>query len=128
MVQTSEVWGWHARNEGKQSPVGAGEQKERGASDQHRAQVRIVPCMPKAGANGAAETFHGKRRGPFCGGFHHISAPIIPRLLMALSQNGAAMPHVHTMMPANAEPTARLTLTPTLLAATAGWRSRLGTS
>jgi hypothetical protein len=42
MVQTSEVWGWHARNEGKQSPVGAGEQKERGASDQRRAQVRIT--------------------------------------------------------------------------------------
>jgi hypothetical protein len=45
---------------------------------------------------------------------------MMPRLLMALSQNGAAIPHVATMTPAKAGPTARLTLTPTPLAAMAG--------
>src|SRR5262249_61077542 len=58
---------------------------------------------------------------------HHTSAPIIPRLLMALIQNGAAIPMPAAMAPPSAGPTARLTLKPTLLAATAGGGSGLGT-
>jgi hypothetical protein len=50
------------------------------------------------------------------------------RLLMALIQNGAAMPATATIMPPSAGPTARLTLKPTLFAATAGVNSCLGTS
>jgi hypothetical protein len=53
---------------------------------------------------------------------------MIPRLLMALIQNGAAMPNRATMAPPSAGPTARLTLKPTLLAAMAGCRTCLGTS
>lgn len=51
-----------------------------------------------------------------------------PMLLNALSQNGAAMPKAPTMMPPSAGPTARLTLTPTLFAATAAGSSGFGTS
>ena len=47
---------------------------------------------------------------------------------MALIQNGAAIPKLPTITPPNAGPTARLTLTPALFAAIAGWRSCLGTS
>ena len=50
------------------------------------------------------------------------------RLLTALNQNGAAIPILATITPPNAGPTARLTLTPTLFAATAGLRSCFGTS
>src|SRR5215211_4557087 len=39
---------------------------------------------------------------------------MIPRLLIALNQNGAAMPSRETMTPAKAGPTARLTLMPTV--------------
>jgi len=39
---------------------------------------------------------------------------------MALIQNGAAIPMPAAMAPPSAGPTARLILTPTLLAATAG--------
>ena len=51
-----------------------------------------------------------------------------PRLLIALTQKGAAIPKSPMMLPASAGPTARLMLTPTLLAATAGMRSCAGTS
>ena len=49
-----------------------------------------------------------------------------PTLLNALSQNGAAIPSAPTRMPPSAGPTARLTLMPTLFAATAADRSDLG--
>ena len=51
-----------------------------------------------------------------------------PRLLTALNQNGAAIPSGATITPPKAGPTARLRLTPTLLAAIAGLRSDLGTN
>lgn len=51
-----------------------------------------------------------------------------PMLLTASSQKGAAIPSAPTMMPPSAGPIARLTLIPTLLAATAPGRSCLGTS
>ena len=69
------------------------------------------------------------RLGPrFCGERHHHGAPITPRLLIASSQNGAAIPKPAMIAPPSAGPIARLMLKPTLLAATAGARSRLGTS
>src|SRR6185437_1727556 len=53
---------------------------------------------------------------------------ITPPLLNASSQNGAAIPNPAMITPASAGPTARLMLTPTLLAATAVARSSLSTS
>src|SRR5882757_5202210 len=64
----------------------------------------------------------------FCGERHHHSAPITPRLLMALSQKGEAIPKAAMMAPPSAGPIARLILKPTLLAVTAEARSGLGTS
>ncbi len=65
----------------------------------------------------------------FCGGErHHSKAPMIPKLLMTLSQNGAPMLILTMMRPPNAGPTARLMLTPTLFAAIACGRSARGTS
>jgi hypothetical protein len=52
----------------------------------------------------------------------------MPRLLAALTQNGAAMPKVAVSTPPSAGPTARLMLNPTLLAAIAVCRSCFGTS
>ena len=51
-----------------------------------------------------------------------------PTLLKASSQNGAAIPSAPTRTPPIAGPIARLTLMPTLLAATAEGKSALGTS
>src|SRR5665213_219065 len=70
----------------------------------------------------------GSRPARFCGERHHTSAPMVPTLLTALSQNGAASPNPAMITPPSAGPTARLILTPTLLAATAGASSGLGTS
>src|SRR5579863_6850286 len=70
----------------------------------------------------------GSRLAGVRGARHHSSAPITARLLSALTQNGAAMPPRPMMLPASAGPMARLTLMPTLLAATAGARSCAGTS
>lgn len=53
---------------------------------------------------------------------------MIPRLLAALTQNGAAIPNPAMITPASAGPAARLIFMPTLFAATAGARSDLGTS
>src|ERR1700722_1128526 len=70
----------------------------------------------------------GSRLASVLAGRHHSSAPITPRLLTALTQNGAAIPATPMMLPASAGPMARLILIPTLLADTAGARSRAGTS
>ncbi len=51
-----------------------------------------------------------------------------PMLLKASSQKGAAIPSAPTMTPPSAGPIARLTLMPTLLAATADGKSGFGTS
>ena len=51
-----------------------------------------------------------------------------PILLKASSQKGAAMPNIPMMTPPSAGPIARLTLMPTLLAATADGKSGFGTS
>ena len=51
----------------------------------------------------------------------------MPRLEMALIQNGATMPIAEIATPPSAGPMAREMLTPTLLAAMAGGRSALGT-
>src|SRR3954464_9092404 len=58
---------------------------------------------------------------------HHSKTPITPTLLNASSQKGAAIPNPAIITPANAGPNARLMLMPTLLAATAGDKSSLGT-
>src|SRR5947209_3243745 len=70
----------------------------------------------------------GNRPARFCGERHHTSAPTVPILLIALSQNGAASPNPAMITPPSAGPTARLILMPTLLAATAGASSGLETS
>src|ERR1700676_1176362 len=70
----------------------------------------------------------GRRAALFFGARHHRSAAMTPTLLNASSQNGAAIPNAPTSTPPRAGPMARLTLTPTLLAATAGDRSDFGTS
>src|ERR1700689_4280533 len=57
-----------------------------------------------------------------------MRAATTPILLKASSQKGAAMPSTPTMTPPSAGPIARLTLMPTLLAATADGRSGFGTS
>src|ERR1700722_2146213 len=62
------------------------------------------------------------------GGRHHTRAAMTPILLKASNQNGAAIPSAPTMIPPSAGPTARLTLMPTLFAATAEGRSGFGTS
>lgn len=62
------------------------------------------------------------------GGCHPMRAAMTPTLLNALSQNGAAIPIAPTRMPPIAGPTARLTLMPTLFAATAAGRSAFDTS
>src|SRR5690242_19183491 len=62
------------------------------------------------------------------GGRHQMSAPMVPRLLKAFSQKGAAIPYPAVMTPLSAGPTARLMLMPTLLAATAAERSSRGMS
>src|ERR1700733_11940568 len=62
------------------------------------------------------------------GARHHIRAAMTPTLLKASSQKGAAMPNAPTMMPPRAGPIARLTLMPTLFAATADGKSGFGTS
>ena len=53
---------------------------------------------------------------------------MLPRLLKAFTQNGAAMPKLPVSTPPRAGPTARLMLMPTLLVATAAGSSVLGTS
>src|SRR5262245_16891984 len=68
------------------------------------------------------------RYAAFFGGCHQKSAPTTARLLIALNQNGAATPILATIKPPSAGPMARLTLTPTLFAATAALRSCPGTS
>jgi len=57
-----------------------------------------------------------------------MRAAITPMLLKASSQKGAAMPSDPIRMPPSAGPIARLTLIPTLLAATAPGKACLGTS
>ncbi len=52
----------------------------------------------------------------------------MPRLEIALIQNGATMPMPEIATPPSAGPMARDTFTPTLLAAIAAGRSSLGTS
>src|SRR5579862_7516262 len=64
----------------------------------------------------------------FFGALQRTRAPITPMLLNALNQNGTAIPTVAIMTPPSAGPTARLTLMPTLFAATAPGRSDFGTS
>src|SRR5207237_10268152 len=49
-------------------PIRAREQKECRAADQRGTQMRVVPRMPEAGANGAAETLHGQMSGSFLRG------------------------------------------------------------
>ena len=71
----------------------------------------------------------GRRLGTAsAGGCHQIKAAMTPSVLTALSQNGAASPQATMMSPASAGPTARLTLMPTPLSATAGRRCSRGTS
>src|SRR6202521_635212 len=70
----------------------------------------------------------GSRWGAIGGGRHHSSAPIITRLLTALSQNGAAIPNPVIITPPSAGPSARLILIPTLLAETAAVKTCFGTS
>jgi hypothetical protein len=62
------------------------------------------------------------------GDCHQRSATMIPRLLAALTQKGDAIPIAPISTPASAGPIARLTLMPTLFAATAPVRSSLATS
>jgi hypothetical protein len=69
----------------------------------------------------------GRRWAGRGGDRHHTSAAMMPMLLMALSQNGMAMPDAAMISPPSAGPTARLMLMPTLLAATAGGRLCRGT-
>jgi hypothetical protein len=57
-----------------------------------------------------------------------MRAAITPMLLNASSQNGTAIPSAPTRTPPSAGPTARLTLMPTLFAATAADKSSFGTS
>ena len=80
--------------------------------------VRIALASRSAGSRCAS------RFGPR----HQTRPPIVPALLNASSQNGAAMPNAPVITPLNAGPIARLILMPTLLAATAAPRSRRGTS
>src|ERR1700675_1789393 len=70
----------------------------------------------------------GRRAALFFGARHHTSAAMTPALLNALSQNGAAIPKAPIRAPPNAGAMARLTLMPTLFAATAGDKSDPGTS
>ena len=67
---------------------------------------------PPKGSGGRAEAL-------LAGARHQIRAAMTPTLLKASSQKGAAMPRAPTMTPPSAGPIARLTLMPTLLAATA---------
>jgi len=112
----------------QQRPIGARKQQEAGRSDQCRDERRIVTCVAKARPDRAQQMLRG-RRAPLCSGSRHqTSAPIEPKLLTALIQNGAAMPKAPRSAPPRAGPTARLTLTPALFATTALGRSELGTS
>jgi hypothetical protein len=78
-------------------------------------------ALPKrSGGSGVPLLFFGKR--------HRTRATMTPKLLNALSQNGAAIPIAPTRRPPIAGPTARLTLMPTLFAATAAGKSGFGTS
>src|ERR1700739_2199702 len=61
-------------------------------------------------------------------GRHHHRASTAPRLLMALSQKGAATPKPAITPPPSAGPMARLILKPTLFAEIAEERPPLGTS
>src|SRR5258708_40144777 len=70
----------------------------------------------------------GREEPLFLGARHHMRAAMTPMLLKASSQKGAAIPSAPTMMPPSAGPIARLTLIPTLLAATAPDKSCFGTS
>ena len=76
---------------------------------------------PKNRSGGSSDSRAG-------GGRHHTSAAITPAVATALIQNGAARLQTPMMTPASAGPTARLTLKPTLLRATACCKSGLGTS
>src|SRR5271170_7505221 len=71
--------------------------------------------------------FEGKLSRFFCGARHHHNAAIAARLLAPQIQNGAAFPNPTMARPPNAGPTARVILKPTLLAAMALSRFRLGT-
>src|SRR5690242_14040934 len=62
------------------------------------------------------------------GARHQVRAPIVPKLLNALLQNGAGIPNVAVKAPPRAGPTARLMLAPTLLIAIAEGKSCRGTS
>src|SRR5271165_3591295 len=70
----------------------------------------------------------GRGAALFLGGRHHSSVAMTPALLNALSQKGAAIPNALIRTPPSAGPIARLTLMPTLFAATAGDKSDFGTS
>src|SRR5271167_2058558 len=70
----------------------------------------------------------GNKVPPRAAGFHHSNEATMARLDAALIQNGATMPYAVIVTPPSAGPSARETLTPTLLAAIAGGRSSLGTS
>jgi hypothetical protein len=77
-------------------------------------------ALPKSSGGSAELLFAGAR--------HQMSAKMTPTLLKASSQKGAAIPSVPMMIPPSAGPIARLTLMPTLLAATADGKSGFGTS
>jgi hypothetical protein len=103
----------------KERPIGAREQKKGPGSDQGCPQVRIIPCVSKTDANSAAEPFDGQARSLFgrvppkkCSDDCKIADGIEPKWCSNSS--------LATIRPPKAGPTARLTLTPTLFAATAG--------
>src|SRR5580693_5330578 len=77
-------------------------------------------ALPKGSGGNADALLVGAR--------HHMRAAMTPTLLKASSQKGAAMPSAAMMTPPSAGPIARLTLMPTLLAATADGKSAFGTS
>ena len=105
-----------ARDERQQRPIGAGEQEESDGADQRRAQMRIVAGVAQSGAHGAAEPLGRQMARARSAASATTSAPpMTPRLLIALIQNGAAIPSAAVMAPPSAGPTARLMLKPTLL-------------
>ena len=83
-------------------------------------EARRVMALPNGSGGRGEPLFFGAR--------HQMRAAMTPILLKASNQNGAAMPSAPTMTPPSAGPIARLTLMPTLLAATADGKSGFGTS
>src|SRR5580700_351435 len=90
-------------------------------------------CGLKRACRMPARTALAKCSGGRCGaglgaGRHHSRPAMTPTLLKASSQKGTAMPNVSMIAPPAAGPTARLTLIPTLLSATAAGRAAVGTN